>query len=250
MNPNDQPNDNLQTLHAEEERLRGASLAIVRGREDLKDHLAIVHEAMNAIFAFTQEHAHGSEDELTLQLLGIRLFNDAAASIKLALSGYYQKAFVHVRDIVETYFLVDYLRSNPDKIATWKGATKKQRLTDFGPGRIRDALDKRDSYTGGLRKAIYDLISEHASHATYRGFNMASQDGLGKLGPFMDEAKLQAWLEEMAKRFGHAAIVLLSDFEGVDPRLDATRAHYLAAVNAWGKKYYGPSFPRGPGAAG
>ena len=130
----------------------------------------------------------------------------------------------------------------------WKSATKKQRLTDFRPGRIRDALDKRDGYTAGMRKATYDLISEHASHATYRGFQMASQGGLGKLGPFMDEAKLQAWLEEMA--IGHAAIVLLSDFEGVDPRLDATRTHYLAAVNAWGTKYYGPSFPKGPWATG
>jgi hypothetical protein len=250
MNSSEPPRDNLETLHAEEERLRDASLKLIGTREDLRDHLAIVHEAMNAVFAFTQEHVHGSDDELTLQLLGIRLFNDAAASIKLALSGYYQKAFVHVRDIVETYFLVDYLRSNPDKIAVWKGATKKQRLSDFGPGRIRDALDKRDGYTAGMRKATYDLISEHASHATYRGFQMASQDGLGKLGPFMDEPKLQAWLEEMAKRFGHAAIVLLSDFEGLDPRLDATRAHYLAAVNAWGEKYYGPSFPKGPGAAG
>ena len=250
MNPNNQPRHNLHMLHAEEERLRDASLTLIGAREDLRDHLTIVHEAMNAVFAFTQEHVHGSDDELTLQLLGIRLFNDAAASIKLALSGYYQKAFVHVRDIVETYFLVDYLRSNPDKIAVWKSATKKQQLTDFGPRRIRDALDKRDGYTAGMRKSTYDLISEHASHATYRGFQMASQGGLGKLGPFMDEAKLQAWLEEMAKRFGHAAIVLLSDFEGVDPRLDATRAHYLAAVNAWGAKYYGPSFPKGPGATG
>src|SRR5665647_278972 len=98
---------------------------------------------------YTQEHVHASDDELTLQLLGIRLFNDAAASIKLALSGYYQKAFVPVRYIVETYFLVDYLRSNPDKIVVWKGSTKKQRLNDFGPGHIREALDKRDGYTAG-----------------------------------------------------------------------------------------------------
>jgi hypothetical protein len=245
VNSNHQLRDNLHTLHAEEERLREASLTLIGTRQVLRDHLAIVHEAMNAVFAFTQEHVHGSDDELTLQLLGIRLFNDAAASIKLALSGYYQKAFVHVRDIVETHFLVDYLRSNPDKIAVWKSATRKQRLTDFSPGRIRNALDKRDGYTAGMRKATYDLISEHASHASYRGFQMASQGGLGKLGPFMDEAKLQAWLEEMAKRFGHAAIVLLLDFEGDDPRLGATRAHYLVAVNAWGTKYYGPSFPKG-----
>lgn len=249
METNGQQRNNLVTLHVEEERLRDASLRLIATRDDLKDHLALVHEAMNVIFAFTQEHVHASDDELTLQLLGIRLFNDAAASVKLALSGYYQKAFVHVRDIVETYFLVDHLRSSPDQIAVWKAATRKQRLTYFSPRRIREALDTRDGYTAGMRKAIYDLISEHASHATYQGFRLASQDGLGKLGPFMDEAKLQAWLEEMAKRFGHAAVVLLSDFEGVDPRLDATRAHYLAAMNAWGRKYYGPSFPKGPGAA-
>jgi hypothetical protein len=35
--------------------------------------------------------------------------------------------------------------------------------------------------------------------------------------------KLQAGLEEMAKRFGHAAIVLLSNFEGQDHELDLTR---------------------------
>jgi hypothetical protein len=238
--------DNLRRLHEEEERLRQASLGLIAARENLRDHLAVVHEAMNAIFAFTQEHVHGSDDELTLQLLGIRLFNDAAASIKLALSGYYQKAFVHVRDIVETYFLVNYLRSNPAKIAAWKCATKKERITDFSPRRIRDALDERDGFTAGMRKATYDLISENASHATYGGFQLASQGGLGKLGPFMDDDKLQAWLEEMAKRFGHAAVVLLSNFKGVDPRLDATRAHYLAALNAWDKKYYGPSFPDGP----
>jgi hypothetical protein len=45
---------------------------------------------------------HGSEDELTLQYLGIRLFNAGAASAKLALSGYYQKAF--------------HQRSHPEKL--------------------------------------------------------------------------------------------------------------------------------------
>jgi hypothetical protein len=52
-----------------------------------------VAEAMNAIYAFTHDHEHGSDNELTLQYLGIRLFNAAGASVKLALSGYYQKAF-------------------------------------------------------------------------------------------------------------------------------------------------------------
>jgi hypothetical protein len=108
---------------------------------------------------------------------------------------------------------------------------------------VRQALDNRDGYTGNARKAAYDLISENASHATYQGFHLTTQDGLGRIGPFLDKEKLQAWLEEMAKRFGHAAVVLLSDFEGIDPRLDVTRVHYLKVINEWGKRHYGPSFP-------
>ncbi|MEA2885668.1 MAG: hypothetical protein QOD11_28 [Bradyrhizobium sp.] len=238
--------DNLVMLHEHEEKLRVDSLSLIATRTDLTDHLNLLREAMNVIYAFAHDHVQGSDDELTIQFLGIRLFNGAAVSLKLALSGYYQKAFVHVRDILETYFLVDYLRTYPDKIKVWKTAPKKQRLKDFSPKRIRDELDKRSGHVEGARKFAYDLISENASHATYGGFHLTTQGGLGQIGPFLDETKLQAWLEEMAKRFGHAAVILLADFEGFDPQLDQTREHFLRAINDWGKKYYGPSFPAAP----
>ena len=90
--------DNLTSLHNHEEGLRSRSLAVIEADAALSDHWHLVAEAMNAIWAFTHDHVHGSENELTLQYLGIRLFNAAGASIKLALSGYYQKAFDQVRD--------------------------------------------------------------------------------------------------------------------------------------------------------
>jgi hypothetical protein len=243
----DAPKENVDKLHEHEEQLRVESLALIAKRADLTDHWKLVQEAMNVIYAFSNDHVHGSDDELTMQFLGIRLFNAAAVSIKLALSGYYQKAFVHVRDILETYFLVDYLRSTPAQISVWKNADNKTLKKSFSPLRIREELDKRDGYTQQERKKFYDLVSQLASHATYKGFQLTTQGGLGRIGPFVDEAKLQAWLEEMAKRFGHAAICLLSDFEGTDYTLDLTRKHYLDMMNAWGKKYYGPTFPKAPG---
>jgi hypothetical protein len=97
--------DNLTSLHEHEEKLRAGSLAAIEANATLSDHWNLVAEAMNAIYAFTHDHVHGSENELTLQYLGIRLFNAARASVKLALSGYYQKAFDHERDVIETYFL-------------------------------------------------------------------------------------------------------------------------------------------------
>jgi len=193
---------------------------------------------MNVIYTFAHDHAHQSDNELTLQLLGIRLLNAAAASVKLALSGYYQKAFHQVRDIVETYFLVDYLTTYPEKIAEWKVADKRARIVHFGPGVIRNALDKRDGYSSGARKGIYDLISEYASHASYWGFSLVmNEKNLGEVGPFFDEKKLAAWLAELATRLSHAAVILVSNHEGKDLNLLATRAHYLDVVNAWTAKY-------------
>jgi hypothetical protein len=209
--------DNLTSLHKYEEELRAKSLTALEADPTLSDHWNLVGEAMNAIYAFAHDHPHGSENELTLQYLGIRLFNAAGASTKLALSGYYQKAFDQVRDLIETYFLVDYLSTYPDKIEEWKLADKSKRISHFGPGFIRNALDKRDGYTSGERKRIYGLISEVASHPSYSGISLTTTGpaNMAQVGPFFDEKKLAIWLYEMAMRLSHAGVVLLSNPEEV-----------------------------------
>jgi hypothetical protein len=189
--------DNLTSLHQHEERLRARSLAAIQTNAALSDHWNLVAEAMNAIYAFTHDHDHGSENELTLQYLGIRLFNAAGASIKLALSGYYQKAFGQIRDVIETYFLVGYLSTYPEKIDEWKRADKKTRISHFGPAFIRNALDKRDGHTSGERTRIYHLISEAASHASYIGISLTTTGpgNMAQVGPFFDEDKLTVLAE-------------------------------------------------------
>src|SRR5215472_12736401 len=139
--------DNLTSLHKHEEKLRAESLTAIKANAALSDHWNLVAEAMNVIYAFAHDHDHGNENELTLQYLGIRLFNAAGASIKLGLSGYYQPAFHQVRDVIETYFLVDYLSTYPEKIDEWRRADKKKRISHFGPALIRNALDKRSGHT-------------------------------------------------------------------------------------------------------
>jgi hypothetical protein len=233
--------DNLTSLHSHEEELRATSLAAINADAALSDHWNLVAEAMNAIYAFTHDHVHGSENELTLQYLGIRLFNAAGASVKLALSGYYQKAFHQVRDLIETYFLVDYLSTYPEKIDEWRRADKKTRIAQFGPGFIRNALDKRAGHTSGERKRIYDLISELASHPSYPGISLTitGPDRMAQVGPFFDENKLRVWMQEIAMRLSHAAVVLLANPEGNDLRLLSTQEHYLGVSNKWWSKYRG-----------
>lgn len=234
--------DNLTSLHKHEEELRARSLAAIEADAGLSDHWNLVAEAMNAIYAFIHDHLHESENELALQCLGIRLFDAAGASIKLALSGYYQKAFHQVRDVIETSFLVDYLSTYPEKIDEWRRADRKKRMSHFSADFIRKALDKRDGYTSGERKRIYDLISELASHASYIGIvslMTAGPDNMAQVGPFFDDKKLASWLGEMAIRFSHAAMVLLPPPSGSDIKLLSTQRHYLKVANTWWSKYRG-----------
>ena len=231
--------DNLTSLHKREEELRAESLATIGVDAALSDHWNLVAEAMNAIWVFTQDHVCRSEDELALQLLGIRLFNAAGSSIKLALAGYYQGAFAHVRDVIETSFLVDYLSTYPAEIDQWRRADRKKRMAQFGAGRIRTILDNRDGYTSGERKRIYDTISEYATHASYPGVTLTTTRNMAQVGPFFDEQKLRSWLGEMVQHFSVGALKLLPNPDGDNMQLLATQTHYIGVVNRWFSKYRG-----------
>ena len=236
--------ENLIALYNLEEQLRATSLAVIQADADLSEHWNLIAEAMNAIYAFSHDHIHGSEDELTLQYLGIRLFNAGGASIKLGLSGYYQKAFHQIRDVIETSFLVDYLKTHPEEIDEWRRADRKKRMSDFNARRIREALDRRDGYTSGERKKIYDTISEYATHASYPGVTLTTTGAanLPQVGPFFDEKKPRSWLGETAIRLSPAALTLLPNPDGSDMRLLITLKHYMEVHQKWWSKYRGVEF--------
>jgi hypothetical protein len=62
---------------------------------------------------------------------------------------------------------------------------------------------------------------------------------MAQVGPFFNEKKLATWLQEMAMRLSHAAVVLVSNPEGDDVNLLISRKHYLDVVNKWWAKYRG-----------
>ena len=233
-----EPLDNLATLHFEEERLRGVHLEQIASDEALQDHIYIIREAMNIIWALSHDHTNRDDDELVMQFLGIRLFNAAAASIKLSHGGYYQQAFSALRDFLETFFLVDYLVSFPDKIQPWKTAGEKQLRNEYGPAAIRVALDARDGFTEKKRKQVYDLISHYATHATPAGFGLVVKDNLGEIGPFYRPEMFSAWMHEAVKMICNSGIVFGYNFKDVDPKLLATKVKYVTDLKVWRAKYY------------
>ena len=237
---------NLTSLHKHEEQIRIDSLRLIEKHQNFSDHLAMIHRSMAIIYALTHDHANTTDDELTSQYLGLRLFNLATSSLKLSLSGYYQSAFALVRDIFETVALLDYMQSFPDQIAVWKTSDRKQRTAKFGPGAIRKALNERDRFSGNKRKEMYDRLSEYASHATAPGFQLLAPEGLGQIGPFLSEKYLKAWLEEAVKFLVHGATIFMAHFPNVEPPLLLEKASFLEEANPWCDKYMGD--PKRPSA--
>jgi hypothetical protein len=210
----------LSVTHKHEEKLRAESMALINADVELSRRLLVIEKAMKVIFGYTIEHTSRSENEATVQLLGIRLFNAAASGIKLALSGYYHTAFQQARDIMETGFLLDYFGTSPEQIAVWKAADRATRRKIFDPVKIREALDKRDGDTRMRRAEQYRRLSELASHATWRGFAMTTRQGFGELGPFVEPINLKAWLHEMVLRLGPSAVIYANHFPNADPKLE------------------------------
>ncbi|OGL52849.1 MAG: hypothetical protein A3G31_00425 [Candidatus Schekmanbacteria bacterium RIFCSPLOWO2_12_FULL_38_15] len=231
--------ENLSSLHRHEEQIRGDSLKHVDNNADLCEHLSMIHGAMAVIYSVAHDHANTTDDELTVQYLGLRLFNSAASSLKLGLSGYYQSAFGLVRDVFETVALLDYMQTHPDKIAIWKASDKNQRITKFGPAAIRRALNERDQFPSTKRKEIYDRLSEYATHATAPGFQLLAPEGLGQIGPFLSERYLKAWIEETVKFLVHGAVIFMAHFSKVEQRLLIEKAEFLEHATRWRKKYMG-----------
>ncbi len=210
----------LAVTHEHEEKLRGESMALIHADAELSRRLVIIEKSMTVVFGYTVDHTSRSENEATVQLLGIRLFNAAASGVKLALSGYYQTAFQQARDIMEMGFLLNYFRTSPEQIAVWKAADRATRRKLFDPVKIREALDKRDGRTDMRRAEEYRKLSELASHATWRGFAMTTRQGMGELGPFVEPTNLMAWLHEMVLRLGPSAVVYANHFPNADVKLE------------------------------
>lgn len=145
--------DNLSRLHAREEALRCEALPRIAGDSGLSLHVTVVEQAMD-IADLLRQVPTDDEDLKGVQMLGMRLFNAFAASLKLALSGYGQNSALILRDVLETVFLLDCFGTDHAAIRCWRTAAEKAWRKEFAPRTVRDALDKRDGFTGKRRAQL------------------------------------------------------------------------------------------------
>ena len=64
--------ESFESHHKDLERIRGESTAFLKTRETLSQHLAVVGESLKIFLELSTQYAKQNDDELTVQLLGIR----------------------------------------------------------------------------------------------------------------------------------------------------------------------------------
>ena len=227
--------ENFNSLHKEEEKIRQEHIAIIEQSEELSKHFSAIHDSMDIISHIINNHRNEASDELVIMRLGIRIFNSISSSIKLHLSGYHQTAFTHIRDIIETGFLLDYLITNPDKINIWESLDEKGRKTTFSPVKIRIALDERDGYSEKKRGKLYGLLCNYSTHPTPEGFKLFSPNGLSNIGPFLSKQINEAWMQELIKHTNYACIVFVKFFN--KSNLLQAKESYLERIQLWANEF-------------
>jgi hypothetical protein len=229
---------NYESTYKHEEEIREKSVLVIKSNQALQEHLDFIYESLNAIYTLSIVYECRNDDEQTIQFLGIRIFNSVIASIKLFFSGYYQVAFMVIRDILETGFLLDFFTIDKAEILHWKKCSSSERRKVFNPAAIRKALDNRSGSNGGKRKEMYQMYCEYATHPTYQGTKLISLDGLVQIGPFMDEDTLGAIIHELAIQLVYAVLEFAKHFEALPGDVLMTIVEYTKKGITWIENYF------------
>ncbi|MCS6860698.1 MAG: hypothetical protein NZT92_10310 [Abditibacteriales bacterium] len=223
----------LQFWRHKAERMRRKSLRFVQLDADGTRAVEMLQRALDVIHDLTKVHPHRDEDELTIQFLGIRLFNAIVTSYEMMLCGYYQVSLALQRDIIEVGLLLDYFDFDRTQIRHWREADNEERKKHFKQVKIRETLDARDGQVAEERRRIYEMYCEYAAHPTYAGNILLAPRGLGEIGPFFEEELLRHGLFELTRQSLWAATNYLALFSHLSPPLKASVDRFIHQAFEW-----------------
>ncbi len=225
---------NISRLHDEEENLRKRALEFVASHSRLQLHISVIHNAMDLADLFRQ-FPTDDEDVKLIQVLGMRTFNAFGASLKLALSGYWQNSALTMRDILETVFLLDLFKGDRTKIERWRLANERERKKEFSPFKVRKALDDQDGLQDKKREERYKRFSILAAHPTMSSVDMMrpQRDGNAVSGPFFAPRFLDAVLTELGCLAVEVGDVLDRSFPETWVDVLQVRAAYARSRKHW-----------------
>ena len=88
---------------------------------------------MNTLQYIRENTPDMSEDQMIVALIGASVFNSTASAFKLLLGGYYQSSGLQIRYIMESGWLIDYLKTDLKLVQEWKMTPEDKRQSVFRP---------------------------------------------------------------------------------------------------------------------
>ncbi len=101
-----------------------------------------------------------------LEALVGRCFNHSLGAAKLIELCLYDEALNLTRSIAEITNLMVLFDGRPEIFARWKTASRKERLNEFSPAKIREKLQKNGWSILPVSKEAYQELCEIATHVT------------------------------------------------------------------------------------
>ncbi len=199
----------------EEELLRSKCINYAKNDKDFLFHFSMIEKSMDVFYHFSHVYINKNHQQLIIQLLGIRLFNESAAAIKIIMSGYYQASVCIQRTLLEMVFLLDYFTTNKNLIDEWYNGDEKSRSGKFSPFMVRQALDIRDGFKEKNRQKKYKMLCELGAHPTPNSFKMLcpSPNGIANFGPFFKATAVKDVIEELVKITIQGSLIFYQFFE-------------------------------------
>ncbi|SEG81348.1 hypothetical protein [Bosea lathyri] len=204
-------------------------------------HVSMVETCMDMLQYVRINTPDMSEDRVVVMLVGASIFNSMASAFKLMLGGYYQSSGLQIRYIMESGWLLDYLRTDPELVQKWKTTPEDKRQKVFGPSFIRDELDKRDGFTEKKRAAHYKRLCVLCGHPTFAGFAMLRPEpnADAHMGPFLVPSLLEQCIQELVMVSITAWQALMQFFPPKKLPDFRARIAYIEKQNTWFNVVYG-----------
>lgn len=233
-------------LVAGQEFLRARSIEAIETSDALSSHADLIKATLDVIHHFILGRLSEEQDVLTVQHLGIRLFNGIAVAMNSAVTGYYQASAGQQRDLLETTSLVDLFSRDRSLIALWRTLDKKGRWARFKPVKVRTELDALDGFNSLKRAAAYELLSDLAGHPSVVGFQMLQAGEHGAhCGPFFEVTAMDAVLSELAKLALQAGSAFSGFFEPKNNTDLVIKLDFLEARGKWLERFFATPFDQG-----
>jgi hypothetical protein len=142
-------------------------------------------------------------DHLVEYLLG-RVVSNAHASYRLLAHGFYDESMALARSIGELANLLLLFGAEPSSFSAWRLATRRERLANFSPAKVRERLEEI-GVPIGIDRARYAALCEVGVHATPDTKpNFHSPDRRPRLGAHFQQAGVLVSINELAYAVGLA----------------------------------------------